>query len=182
VNDKITEGLFAELKTTKGTILVSLEFEKTPLTVTNFVGLAEGTIKNTAKSPGEPYFDGIIFHRVIADFMIQGGDPEGKGYGGPGYNFPDEFHPELKHDRPGILSMANAGPGTNGSQFFITHKATPHLNNMHSVFGHVIEGIDVVNSIEQGDTIEKMTIIRKGEKAEAFKADQETFEALIKSK
>ncbi|MBF0199552.1 MAG: peptidylprolyl isomerase, partial [Planctomycetes bacterium] len=162
----------------KGTITISLEFEKTPVTVTNFVGLAEGKIKNQAKGENEPYYDGLVFHRVISDFMVQGGDPEGSGRGGPGYNFDDEFVAELQHDKPGILSMANAGPGTNGSQFFITHVATPWLDGKHSVFGAVIEGMDVVNSIQQGDVIESLEIKRVGEKAQAFQASTESFDAL----
>ena len=163
-------GLFAEMQTNKGTILLYLEMDKTPLTVANFVALAEGEMSNKAKAEGEPYYDGIKFHRVIADFMIQGGDPDGTGMGGPGYSFKDEFHPTLKHDKPGILSMANAGPGTNGSQFFITHKATPWLDGRHSVFGHVIEGQDVVDAIQQGDVIEHVKIIRKGKEARKFDA------------
>ena len=171
------DGLYAKIITTKGDIIVYLEFEKTPLTVANFVGLAEGQIKNDAKNPGEPYFNGIIFHRVIKDFMIQTGDPTGTGRGGPGYKFKDEFHPDLKHDKAGILSMANSGPGTNGSQFFITHKDTPWLNNKHSIFGHVVEGQDVVNNIQNDDKIIEVKIIRNGKKAKKFNA-LETFNKL----
>lgn len=162
------DGLYAKFHTSKGEILAELEFEKTPGTVGNFVGLAEGKIDNKAKSEGEPYYDGLKFHRVIPDFMIQGGDPDGTGAGGPGYKFDDEIHPELKHDTPGKLSMANAGPGTNGSQFFITHVETPWLDGKHTVFGNVVEGQEVVDKIQQGDKIEKLEIIRQGEAAEKF--------------
>ena len=162
------EGMYAKIKTNKGDIMLELEFEKTPLTVANFVGLAEGKIKNNKKEVGEPYYDGLKFHRVIADFMIQGGCPDGNGMGGPGYQFPDEINSELKHSGPGILSMANAGPGTNGSQFFITHKETPWLDGKHTVFGKVTEGQDVVDAIAQDDKIIEIDIIRKGEKAKKF--------------
>ena len=162
------EGMYAKIKTNKGDIMLELEFEKTPLTVANFVGLVEGKIKNNKKEIGEPYYDGLKFHRVIADFMIQGGCPDGNGMGGPGYQFPDEIHPDLKHSGPGILSMANAGPGTNGSQFFITHKETPWLDGKHTVFGKVTEGQDVVDAIAQDDKIIEIDIIRKGEKAKKF--------------
>jgi peptidyl-prolyl cis-trans isomerase A (cyclophilin A) len=169
-NKENKKGMFAEIQTNKGTILIRLEMDKVPLTVANFVGLAEGNIENNSKGAGEPFYDGIKFHRVIPDFMIQTGDPQGTGMGGPGYKFKDEFHPELKHDRPGVLSMANSGPGTNGSQFFITHKATPWLDGKHTVFGYVLEGQDVVDAIAQGDAIEHIEITRKGKDAKKFDA------------
>ena len=168
------DGLYAKFKTTKGDILVTLEYKKTPGTVGNFVGLAEGNLENQAIPQGKPYYNGLKFHRVIADFMIQGGDPQGTGAGGPGYQFDDEIHPDLKHDGPGVLSMANAGPGTNGSQFFITHVETPWLDGKHTVFGKVVEGQNVVNEVAQGDAIEEVEIIRVGGDAEGFNA-VETF-------
>lgn len=169
---KLEKGLYAEITTNRGVILLQLEFEKVPLTVANFVGLAEGKIKNTAKKEGLPFYDSLKFHRVIANFMIQGGDPAGNGTGGPGYKFKDEIVPEFKFTGPGILAMANAGPGTNGSQFFITHVATPWLDGHHTIFGHVITGQDIVTATQQGDTIIHIKIIRKGKAAKKFKADK----------
>ncbi|MFD0762395.1 peptidylprolyl isomerase [Lutibacter aestuarii] len=163
-------GLYAKFNTSKGEIIVNLEFKKTPGTVGNFVALAEGNLENNSKPQGTPYYNGLKFHRVIADFMIQGGCPLGTGTGSPGYSFDDEFHPELKHDSPGILSMANSGPASNGSQFFITHVATPWLDNKHTVFGKVVEGQDVVDSVAQNDLMESVEIIRVGEEAEQFNA------------
>ncbi len=173
-------GIYARLNTSKGTILIELTYQQTPGTVANFVGLAEGTQKNEHKKEGTPYYDGLIFHRVIADFMIQGGCPQGSGVGGPGYQFDDEFHPELKHDRAGTLSMANAGPATNGSQFFITHGPTAWLDGKHTVFGYVVEGQEVVDLVAQGDSIESLTIERHGKEAEAWNAT-EAFHAFISS-
>ncbi len=166
----MTDGLYAKFNTSKGDILVNLEFEKTPGTVGNFVALTEGNLENEVKPQGTPYYDGLSFHRVIADFMIQGGCPQGTGTGNPGYSFDDEFHPDLKHDKPGILSMANSGPASNGSQFFITHIATPWLDNKHTVFGTVIEGQDIVDTIEQNDALTSLEIVRVGASAEAFNA------------
>lgn len=172
---KLADGLYANLHTNQGDIIVQLEFEKTPLTVINFVGLAEGK-KHSNIQTGKPFYNGLKFHRVIDNFMIQGGDPKGNGTGGPGYQFNDEIT-DLTHDREGILSMANSGPNTNGSQFFITHLATPHLDGKHTVFGHVVEGMSVVNTIKQNDFIRKVKIIRIGEKAQNFKTDETAFKA-----
>ena len=172
------DGMFARINTNRGDIVVRLEFEKTPLTVCNFVALAEGTMDVTG---GRPYYDGLTFHRVIADFMIQGGCPQGTGTGGPGYRFPDEIDPSLRHDGPGILSMANSGPGTNGSQFFITHVPTPWLDGGHTVFGSVVSGQNVVDAIQQGDRIVSISIIRNGSPATQFRTDQAAFNTLLET-
>jgi len=176
-------GLFARITTSRGDIVVRLEYQKTPITVCNFVALAEGKM-NVAGN--KRFYDGLTFHRVISrangdgdDFMIQTGCPQGNGMGGPGYRFPDEFDPSLRHDLPGVLSMANAGPGTNGSQIYITIVPTPWLDQRHTVFGRVVEGMDVVTKIRQGDELEKVRIIRNGPGAKEFKADKAAFDALL---
>ena len=163
-------GIYAKFNTAKGAILVKLTHDLTPGTVGNFVGLAEGQLENSVKPMGTPYYNGLKFHRVIPDFMIQGGCPLGTGTGDAGYKFDDEFHPSLKHDRPGVLSMANAGPGTNGSQFFITHIPTNWLDGKHTVFGHVVEGQDVVDAVEGSDALDSIEIIRVGEEAQNWNA------------
>ncbi|CAM1365835.1 peptidylprolyl isomerase [Tenacibaculum xiamenense] len=165
----MNNGIYAKFTTPKGEILVNLEYEKTPGTVGNFVALAEGNLENSAKPQGTPYYSGLKFHRVIPDFMIQGGCPLGTGTGNPGYKFDDEIHPDLKHDAPGKLSMANAGPGTNGSQFFITHVATPWLDGKHTVFGSVVEGQDVVDAVAQDDEMQ-VEIVRVGDDAQNWNA------------
>lgn len=164
------DGLYAKFNTSKGEVLVNLEFIKVPGTVGNFVALAQGNLENSAKNQGEPYYNGLKFHRVIPDFMVQGGCPLGTGTGNPGYQFDDEFNSDLKHDVPGILSMANSGPGTNGSQFFITHVPTPWLDGKHTVFGNVVDGQSVIDNIAQGDSIESVEIISVGNAAEKFQA------------
>ncbi len=180
---KLTDGMYAKFITERGEIICSLEFKKTPLTVANFVGLAEGTkeLGGGSAPGGTPFYDNLTFHRVIPNFMVQGGCPLGTGTGGPGYTFPDEIDPDLTHDGPGVLSMANAGPNTNGSQFFITHVATPWLDGKHTVFGHVVSGQKVVDSIKGGDALQSIKIIRVGKAAENFKTDQAAFDALLVS-
>jgi len=163
-------GIYAKFNTSKGAILVKLTHDLTPGTVGNFVGLAEGNLENKVKNQGINYYDGLKFHRVIPDFMIQGGCPQGTGTGGPGYSFEDEFHPTLKHNRPGVLSMANSGPASNGSQFFITHIPTEWLDNKHTVFGHVVEGQDVVDAVAQGDSLDSVEIVRVGDEAQKWNA------------
>ncbi len=163
-------GIYAKFNTSKGAVLVKLTHDLTPGTVGNFVALAEGNLENKVKPQGTKYYDGLTFHRVIPDFMIQGGCPLGSGTGDPGYKFDDEFHPSLKHDKPGVLAMANSGPGTNGSQFYITHVPTSWLDGKHTVFGHVVEGQDVVDAVAQGDALETLEIVRVGEEAQKWNA------------
>ena len=171
--NKTEDGIFAEFNTAKGKIVVELEYKKTPITVANFISLAEGNNpKADAKFKGKPYYNGLKFHRVIANFMIQGGCPNGTGTGDPGYKFDDEIVADLKHSGKGILSMANAGPATNGSQFFITHTATPHLDGKHTVFGHVVSGQEVVDKIAKDDVITSVKIIRVGKEAKKFNAEK----------
>ncbi len=166
------DGLYARLTTAKGEIMIRLEYAKAPLTVGNFVGLAEGKLD---ASKGKKYFDGLTFHRVVADFVVQTGDPKGDGSGGPGYEFPNEIAADLKYDSEGVVGMANAGPNTNGSQFFITMKAVPDLDGGYSIFGKVVKGMEVVKQIAQGDKLLKAEILRNGSAARAFKSDQAAF-------
>ena len=176
------DTIYASIETSKGIIKTQLFFNLTPVTVANFISLAEGENKEVSDQyKGKKYYNGITFHRVIPDFMIQGGDPTGTGSGSPGYNFKDEFVDELKHDSAGILSMANAGPGTNGSQFFITHKETPWLDGAHTVFGNVVDGQEIVDKIEQGDSIINIEIIREGSSAKRFNAPK-IFTIILKKK
>ena len=176
----LKDGLYANLQTSKGNMLVKFEDEKAPVTVANFIGLAEGKIENKAKGKGVPFYDGTIFHRVIKDFMIQGGDPKGTGMGDPGYKFGDEKN-ELEHTGKGILSMANSGPNSNGSQFFITEVATPWLNGRHTIFGKVVQGegiIDVISNVEKGPSdkpktdivLEKVSVFSKGDQYKHYDA------------
>ena len=178
----LSDGLYANINTNKGNIIVELYYDQVPITVSNFIALSEGNHPVVDDEfSGKRYYDGLKFHRVIDNFMIQGGDPTGTGSGGPGYQFDDEFNDELTHSGPGILSMANAGPGTNGSQFFITHVETPWLNGKHSVFGKLKSGQEVVDQIEQEDIIKKIDIIRIGDSAEKFNAPK-VFEEYITNK
>ena len=190
ITDPASGHLYAEIETSKGLIEAELDFQKAPLTVMNFVGLAEGSLPFQNRPAGKPFFDGLTFHRVVKDFVVQGGDPfsadpatpaDKLGEGGPGYSFPDEFSPALRHDAAGVLSMANDGPDTNGSQFFITLGEVNHLNYLHAVFGQVVRGLDVVNRIEPGDRIEHIILRRVGSSAEAFKVTAEAFADLQKS-
>lgn len=174
----LPDGLYARLDTDKGQVMVKLEFEKAPLTVGNFVGLAEGSL---AATKGKHFYDGLIFHRVDPGFVVQGGDPQGDGTGGPGYEFPDEIVSDLGYDSPGVLGMANAGPDTNGSQFFITLKEAPFLNGHYSVFGKVVSGMDVVQKLAKGDKLSKVEIFRIGAGAKAFKSDQAAFDDRLAS-
>jgi cyclophilin family peptidyl-prolyl cis-trans isomerase len=171
----LPDGLYAKITTPRGTIIARLFDQDAPLTVTNFVGLAEGTL---GPNPGKPFYDGLTFHRVVPGFVIQGGDPLGTGDGDPGYEFPDEFSSKLRHDSIGVLSMANSGPDTNGCQFFITLDAENQLNFLHSVFGKVVSGLEVLPEVQQGDKME-VKILRLGAAARAFRADQATFKELI---
>lgn len=175
LESQLDDGLYARIVTERGDIVVELTYKKTPLTVRNFVGLAEGSIEHT-RAESDPFYDGLTFHRVVDDFVIQGGDPKGDGTGGPGYSFPDEIDSSLTHSEAGVLSMANSGPDSNGSQFFITLDATPWLDGMHTVFGEVVRGMDVVRSIQPGDKIETIDIIRVGEEARSFETDQAAFD------
>ena len=190
IADQSAGHVYAEIETSKGTFVADLDFQRAPLTTMNFVGLAEGTLPFQNRPAGSRFFDGLTFHRVVKDFVIQGGDPlsadpatpaDKLGEGGPGYSFPDEFSPFLRHDAAGVLSMANDGPDTNGSQFFITLREVNRLNYLHTVFGQVVHGLEVINRIEPGDKILRVTIRRVGQAAEAFVADARTFETLKKT-
>jgi peptidylprolyl isomerase len=176
--EQLPDGLYAEILTNKGTIICSLEFQKVPLTVANFVGLAEGTLK-TGGAAGRKFFDGLTFHRVEPGFVIQGGDPKGDGSGGPGYAIPNETRPDLRHDAPGVMAMANSGPDTNGSQFYITMRAAAWLDGGYSVFGHVVQGMDVVKAVKPGDRMTSVRILRLGGAAGAFTVTQKSFDAQV---
>jgi cyclophilin family peptidyl-prolyl cis-trans isomerase len=176
--EPLADGLYAVWDTPRGRITAELYHEHAPLTVANFVGLAEGRLPFDTRPAGQPFFDGLVFHRVVPGFVVQGGCPFGTGEGTPGYEFVDEFTPELKHDEAGILSMANSGPNTNGSQFFFTLAPVNRLNYKHSVFGRVVHGLAVLPQIQQGDPMTRVTIVRVGEQAQTFRADAEALAAL----
>jgi peptidyl-prolyl cis-trans isomerase A (cyclophilin A) len=167
-NWRTKDGLYAAIFTQKGLIVCKLEYAKAPVTVGNYIALVEGKMPNSGRPVGQPFYDGLTFHRCIPNFMIQGGDGAQKGYNNPAYVFEDEFNPELRHDGPGVLSMANAGPNTNNTQFFITHVGTPHLNDKHSVFGKVVEGLNVVYTMANGDRMDSVRIVRVGDAAKKF--------------
>ena len=174
----LPDGLYAEIKTERGTIVFSLEYQKVPMTVSNFVGLAEGMLKANGAA-GRKYYDGLTFHRVDAGFVIQGGDPKGDGSGGPGYEFPNETRPDLKHDAAGVVAMANAGPDTNGSQFYITLKPAGWLDGGYNIFGHVVQGMEIVKAIKPGDHMISVRILRVGGAAGAFAVTQQSFDSLV---
>ena len=178
---QLQDGLYAEIHTSKGTIVARLEPSKTPMTVANFVGLAEGTIANRAFDAGTPYYDGSVFHRVVPGHVIQAGapDPNRSTARGPGYTFPNEIHADLSHDHAGALGMANGGPHTNSAQFYITLGDRSYLDGDYIVFGEVVSGMDVVNAVEQGDVIESVRIVRVGAEAETFHPDTAAFENMV---
>lgn len=180
IEQKYAKGIYAELNTNKGLIVLWLEFKKVPMTTANFVGLAEGTIKNSALPDGVPYYNGTRFHRVVPNHVIQAGAPSGTDKTNPGYIFPNEIYPGLSHNQAGILGMANGGPHTNGSQFYITLSDRSYLDGDYTVFGHVIHGLDVVNSIVQGDVIESVKIVRVGREADEFRPNTDSFQNLVK--
>jgi cyclophilin family peptidyl-prolyl cis-trans isomerase len=171
----LPDGLYAEVTTPQGVVIAELHYKQAPMTVANFVGLAEGAL---GPRKGEPFYDGLVFHRVVDDFVVQGGDPTGTGEGGPGYEFPDEIAPGLRHDRAGVVQMANSGPDTNGSQWCFMLRPVPRLNYLHSVFGHVVRGLELLPRIRQGDTM-RVRILRVGSEADAFRVTESTFAARI---
>lgn len=173
------DGIYADILTDKGLMVARLFYKEAPITVTNFIGLSEGTIQNTSAQNGKPFYNGLTFHRVEPNFVIQGGCPKGDGTGHPGYNIPDEIHPGLHHDKAGILAMANAGPNTNGSQFYITLRDLPALDGKYTIFGEIIEGLDVAEKISKGDLIKSITISRIGEEAKSFKTDNDSFIQMV---